>query len=491
MSIRTIAALAAATVLGLTACGGDNSSPTAGGTAPETATLAPASSALFVSVDTDFDGAQWQQAQTLLEKFPARDKVIDQLETALADEQVDFERDVVPAVGPEVGLVGFDLTSDDPPVVLFTKSPDTAKLKTLLAKGDNPVVTREVDGWTVAAETAAELDRFDRERGAGALADASDFEDALASVDVDGALLAYVGGAGVQKAFDQGLREEGAPPGLSAKLGTLRSFVMSASAEENGVRFDQAVALGDDLGLDTYTPALDEELPAKPLFFLSAANLDTLVRKGLDLASTSVPNFSEQRAQVEKALGLSLEKDVLPLISGEVALALYGVASGDIPVTVDVLVAVDDEADARRLMERLGALLELGDSGTTTKLQIGGVQATELTFAGQDVSVFWLVDDGKLQLSTSRAGLEALQASSPRLADDAAYKDALDASGAPGEVIGLAYADLRTAVPFFVSLEGEDVDADTRANLEPLQSVVASVTQDGDVVRTSGFLGIG
>jgi uncharacterized protein DUF3352 len=481
--------LALLLALTLAACGGDGGT-SGGGKAPDTASFAPASAAFFVSVDTDFDGEQWQKASALLDKFPSRDKLVRQLKQELAQDDVDFERDIKPTVGPEVGIVGFGL-SDDPPVVLYTKSPDPAKLKTLLAKGDEPMIAREVDGWTVAAETKAELDRFDRERGGNSLADTPDFQEALSSVDGDAGVVAYVAGSGIQRAFSRVLLDEGAPTGLAESLGELRAIALSASAEDDGVRFGVATTREKEFGLEGYKPALDETLPAKPIVFLSAANLDKLARRGLDTAADVVPNFSEQRAQIEKALGFSIENDVLPLLAKEVAFGVYGEATGGLPVTVDAVLTVEDEAKARQLMDRLGALLELGGSGKASKVQVGDVQATEVHFNDGGISIFWVVDDGRLEISTSREGLEKLRGSSPRLADDDAYTAALDAAQAPDEVAALVYSDLQTAVQFFGSLAGAEPDAETRANLKPLRSIVATETEDGGTLHVSGFLGIG
>jgi len=105
--------------------------------------------------------------------------------------------------------------------------------------------------------------------------------------------------------------------------------------------------------------------------------------------------------------------------------------------------------------------------------------------------VLWAVIDGKLLLSTSRAGLVALHGSSDKLADDTAYTDALGAGDVPSKVTLLVYSDLQTAVPFFVDAGGSSVDAETKANLKPLRSVVASATQDGNSYTLSGFVGIG
>src|SRR4029077_16303782 len=107
-------------------------------------------------------------------------------------------------------------------------------------------------------------------------------------------------------------------------------------------------------------------------------HVDKTLRQVLDQVSKSDPSFQQQRTQIEQALGLTLEGDVLPLFKGELALGVYGEASGTLPVTVDAVLTVDDEAKATHLMDRLGALAELGGHGSTAKVQVGDVQATEL-----------------------------------------------------------------------------------------------------------------
>jgi hypothetical protein len=473
----------------LVACGGKSASTT-GGATPDTATFAPASSAFFVSVKSDPSGEQWQKASALLNKFPSRDKLLAEVTKSLRKEGVDWESDVKPALGPEVGIAGLEL-SENPAAVFFTKSPQPDKLESLLKKGDDPAVTRQIDGWVVAADKAADIDRFDSARKSGTLADESEFQDALDSVDSNGGVVAYIAGDAIQAAFERSLKESGAPPGLTKSLGELRAVAISASAEDEGVRFDALVKETKEFGLEPYSPALDDMLPAKPIFFLSAAHLDEAVRKGLEAVQSALPNFEQQRAQVEKALGFSIDDDVLPLLKKEIALGVYGEATGGLPVTVDLVLSVDDEDKARQLMERVGALLELGGTGTVTKVQAAGIQATQLKFADESFSILWVVDDGKLEISTSREGLEKLRADSGRLADDAAYTAALDAGKVPDEVSALLYSDLPAAVSFFSSLPDSGADAETLANLRHLRSAVLSETEDGTNLDVSGFLTIG
>jgi hypothetical protein len=488
-SMRTpIAGLVAFAALALAACGGstNSSSSTGGGTLPETASFAPASVAYFVSVDTDTNGDQWKKAVTLIDRFPAHGKLLDELESSLTKENVSWENDVKPALGPEVGFAG--LAANENAFVAFTKSPQPDKLAALVKHGDDPGVTKEVDGWTLIADTTAALDRFSAARSNGTLADSSAFKDAVDGVDADGIALAYVPGKTITGTIGEGLKSQGAPSGLGG-VGAVESLAASVTAEGTGARFDvTATGAGLSTG-EAFDPTLDETFPAKPLLFVDAAHLDQPLRKLLDTVQKSVPNFSQQRTQIEQALGLTLEGDVLPLFKGQIGLGVYGEASSDeIPVTIDAVLTVEDEAKATHLMDRLGALVQLGGNGTTAKVQVGDVQATELRISGE-YSVFWVVDDGKLWISTSKNGLEQLRKSSGRLSDDQAYKSEIDAADVPGEVTSLVYADLQTAVPFVQSFA--QLDVETLANLKPLRSIVASSTQDGDTTHVGGFVGIG
>jgi hypothetical protein len=470
-------------------CGSSGGSSGTGGSIPETANFAPASSAYFVSVKTDAGSDQWHKAGVLLNRFPSSGKLVAQLIQELQKQGVSYDSDLKPALGPDVGLAGLGLNGD---VVLFTKSPQPDKLETLLRKPPNPAVTRQVDGWVIAAEKAATLDRFVAARKDGTLGGTSAFKDGVAKVQTDGLAFAYVPGptisAGALKAA-QGQPLSSAQ--ITKALGKVQSLAASASAEDQGVRFDISGSLTDAPSSSTFEPTLDATLPAKPLFFLDVSGLGKAVRQALDQYQQQNPSFAQQRAQIEQALGLTLNDDILPVLDNELAVGVYGLSSGaSLPVTIDVAAKVD-EAKATKLMQRVGALLELGGSGKASTVNVGGLQATELTFTGQDISVLWAVTGGKLLVSTSRAGMAALNGSSGRLADDSAYTDALSAADVPSKVSMLLYSDLQAAVPFAVQAGGGSVDAETQANLKPLRSVVASATQDGDSYVVSGFVGIG
>ncbi len=471
----------------LAGCGGDTDTVSVGtGTVPQSASLAPPDVAFYVSVNTDFDGDQWQNLQALLQKFPSGEKLGQEIQSALNEDDVDFENDVKPALGPEVAFMGWNLDADEPNFVVATKSPDPAQLRKLVEESDEPGVTAEIEGWTVAAERQADIARV--QSASGSLADEEPFSDAVERAGEDPFVLAYLGGPELQQLVRRSAAEEDLPPSLTNSFSSFEALVFTVSAQNDGVRFGAAVNSDGAPEPSTYNPSLDEIVPAEPLLFVSAANLEELGTSALEEAEKE-PAFKTQLTEAEKLLGLSLRSDILPLLGGEVALALYP-ASGQLPVTVDLVMEVDDEDEARRLADRLTGLAEVSGSGKATKVEVGDLDATELTLDG--VSIYWAIWDGRLAITSSRQALEALDSDGQKLADDDAYKAALERADVPDEVVSLMYSSLEDAIPLVMGLApatGAEAD-EVRENLEPLQTALVYGTADGDDVTASGFIGI-
>src|SRR4029078_12409721 len=140
MNRLSLVLAAAALALSATGCG-EGSSPGAAG-----ASVAPASSQVFVSVDTSFDSANWSAGRELVGKFPDGERAVEWILGELGGKGVDFENDLKPALGPETDFVALDATSRGK-VVGLTQPDDRAKLDALLAKSDEPLVSRAIDGW--------------------------------------------------------------------------------------------------------------------------------------------------------------------------------------------------------------------------------------------------------------------------------------------------------------------------------------------------------
>jgi hypothetical protein len=461
---------------------------------PEGAAVAPASSELFLTVDTSFDSGQWEAAGDLLAKFPDGDRGIEYVLKELGDEGIDFERDVKPALGPETDVVGLDLFSDEGTFVGLTQPEDKQKLEDLLAKSDEPVVTREIAGWTAFADSEAILDRFEDERAEGTLEASDDFNDALNEVAGDALARLYLNGSALQA----GIEEEGNLPAGALKTllpgGKVPSFALALRAEEDGVRLEGAARLaGESGGLvpQPFEAELPEELPQGAIVYVGFNDLGSELAALKEFLAQVEPELDGDVARVEAQLGLSLEEDVFPLLSGEGA---FIIRPGFLIPELTLVTHVEDEDAAVATLDKLGRALaeQLPTDATPRTTDIDGIEARELPLA-PPLSLYYAAFDGHLVVTTSRAGISSLRAEGDRLADDPDFRAALDEAGVLDETTGIAYVNVGEAVSSLLGLAemgGADLPPELRTNLEPLQHLVVYGTKDGSTVRFTAFLSV-
>jgi hypothetical protein len=318
--LRLLAALAAAFVLLAGGCGGETR-PGSG------ADVAPASSALFVALNTEFDGDQWRAAEALVERFPGGNEAVRAaLRELERQEDIDFERDVKPAVGPEVDLVLLDFGAE-PTFAVLTQPRDEAKFRQLVEKGKDLRAAEELDGgWWIAARSQEVIDRFKQARETDSLADLDAFKDATGDLPDDALGTVFVNGDAVTRELES---DPATTPAARRALdcllpaGKVPSFGLALRAEERGVRFDATYRAELENTPESYESGLADDLPADALLFLSVNNVAEQIRAFLRCAGEADANFDRQLAQFELALGVSVEADVLPLFEGEAAVAVY------------------------------------------------------------------------------------------------------------------------------------------------------------------------
>jgi uncharacterized protein DUF3352 len=476
--------------------GGSKAKPGAGGV-PSSASVIPASVPAFVAVNIDLESDQLKRADALAKKFPGRAKALAQIRAELTKNGVDFERDVKPALGPEVGIAWLDFADNGNNVVGVIQPKDEAKFAALVEKANksdpkNPALTAKIGDWTAVADSQAKLDRLESAQNGAKLADDDRFKAALGDLPADALVKAYVNGLAVRQAVKTLPAFAGTGSVLSGTaLQQLEWISAAATAESNGLRFAAGAKAGKGGG--TYTSELVDALPAGAWTAVSFNNLAASLRKALD-ALSSTPGFESKRTQLEQALGFSVENDLLPLFAGEGALAVYPGPAGTSVPTVDFVLKVKDEAKARRVLERLTALARLGSIGTVRTVDVGGVTATELSPTGTNVAVYYGVSKGLIIATNSRSGLSSVGGSGQKLADDPLFKAARSGAEAPDETNGFFYFNLHAAVPALINLVGSLAPSqgllDARANAEALQSFFLYSTRDGDVIRAAGFLGV-
>jgi hypothetical protein len=482
-SVRSFALLSLLLVALVAGCGEDAASGPAG------ASVAPANAQLFVSIDTDTGSEQWKQAGVLLDKFPGGNKLIGSALDELSKEGLDFHEDIEPALGPETDIVGLDLSGEGEFVGL-TQPDDAQKLKDLLATGDQPMVSREIDGWTVFSDSDAVLDKFDAARKQGTLADASDYQDAIGEVNQDGLVQLYLNGSGLAETIAKEQGTSAAQLDTFFPGGKIPSFAVSVTAEENGARVEGASTSTDETAFttDNFKAELPDEVPGGVLLYADGNNLEQAFSNARDALAEQDPQFDQDLARLEAQIGVSLEEDVFPLFSGETA--FYVRPSLIIP-EVTLVTHVDDEDAAMATVNKLATAIDQYVPGAqrVIDVDIDGVKAKQMAIS-PPVSLYWAAFDGHLVLSTSRAGIADLKSGDNRLADDEDFKRALEQVDMPDETAGFVYVNLHDAISSILGLGGENVPPDVRANLEPLDGLVFYSSKDGEALRFAGFLAV-
>jgi hypothetical protein len=468
-----LAAVAAAT-LASAGCGAGGG----GGALPEGAGKTPAEAPAFVSLNTG-SSEQWETALKLAARFPAVGDVLD----------LDKLKQLKAAAGPEVDLVWTDFANDGNDVVGLTKPSTLAKLKAALS--GEVAFTDLGGGWVAVAGDRARLDRFTRIAGGDKLDGDKEFKDAFGKLDADAVVRTWVRGGLVQAALDRALASGGAAPRLTHELGDLRALAGFARAEAEGAALEVDGLIDPTPDPATFTPSLPDSVPGGALLYVSTTHLDDPTKIMLRLVGKSLPNFDTQLEQVQGVLGVTLDKDIYPLLSGESALAVYN--GGRIPPIL-FLQKIDDENKADGLLRRFSAIAQLAGGTKAETVQIAGKSVQKLTFTGAGVTVWDGVGKGKLFV-TNAADLarQAISGPDQSLADDSRFRSARDAAGLPDEVSAFAYADLQSGLPYafrLVEQSGDVVPPETRANTKPLEAALVYLRKDGNRLRISGFVTI-
>jgi Protein of unknown function (DUF3352) len=485
LNLLAVAALAVA----VAGCGGSTKT---GSVSDESgATLVSSAALAYAATDSDLSSDQWQQVDDLLQKFPIHDKLISELKKAVADEGLDYEDDIAPALGPEVDWVAVGSSPNDLAWAALTKPDSIDKAKALIKKLDaseggdrDPSATRVVGDWLVASDDEASIDRVLKGSGT-ALADDDQFKAAQAKVPGDALVKAYVNGRLAAEAFKSllGGAAQTTASGGSSPFGLDKLDWLSASlvAKDNGVVVEANVkgATPTGAGSAPYASKLISGVPADALAFATFRGsgdgnpIDQL---------RSNPALAPAVAQAEHMLGMRLEP-ILALLGHETA--VYVRRGPGLPEFSFVLESPDTSralATLDRLAQRVATLTgaKLGDESN-------GVRSLNL---GQ-VTLRWTGFDGRVLLTTGPTGIDDYRASGDKLADDSGFKDALDAAGVPDKTNGFVYVDLRQSLELiqnYVGLSGEKVPAELRENLKPLQSFVAYATSSDGTGTASAFL---
>jgi Protein of unknown function (DUF3352) len=493
MRARLLTGFAAA-LLGivLTGCGG--SGPSVSG--ESSASLIDDGALAFVTIDSDLGSDQWQKVDDLLKKFPDREKLLDYLRSSLEKEAgLDYDRDVKPALGPEVD-VAVAMNGGKPAVAVLTQPDDVDKFKALVAKarqsdesnvsdsGETTAI-KKVGDWYAASDTEASIDAVVAPEGGANLADDAQFKDANAELPDDALAKAYVNIRAIVPLVKGYLRTEGGqvPEDLYG-LDEVDWFSAAVRAEDGGIRLEGAskgAGVKRLTGGGDFTSVLLPSIPRGVLGFLDfqgGATFDNL--KALE---------AEAGLELRRALGVSFA-DLAPLFRNEIA--FYVRSDAPLPEFSLALETPDEQAAQAAADKLMSALArKLGTQIQTT--EENGLTVKTLRIPDAPLFVQWAVFDGKLVATTSPSGIRDFWSSGSKLPSDDNYDAARKGIGVPDANAGVIYVDLQQTIAEierYATASGEKIPPEVEANLKPLHALIGYAKVDGDVSRFAARLEI-
>ncbi|MCI0635266.1 MAG: DUF3352 domain-containing protein, partial [Actinobacteria bacterium] len=394
------------------------------------------------------------------------------------------------------------LDGDTPPVVLITRPADSAKLQALIAKADQPPVSRALeDGWVVLAESQEHIDQALATGGTALSADPG-FASALAAIPSDSVVRLYLNGAPLTALLQQSVEESGTGFDLGALTGagTLESLALALSAEAAGFRLDGIATTAGAPEVVTYEPKLTAVAPSGAILFASFSNVRAGIDQFLDMVAEQTPDFAQQLGQVEVALGVSLENDLLPLFEGEHA--LYVREGLPIP-EITLLLSPADPAKGLATLDQiaLGASSLAAQAGqtapyTVTSTDIAGTPAKQVTIGDTGFSLYYAQVGDNVVLTSAVSGIADLVAGAGSLAEDERFVEATGTAGLPGQTSGFFFLDFERAQSLIdllaSTLESGSVTVPSEGveTLGALGYLVVHAGGSGNTTTFAGFLGV-
>ena len=486
-------ALIGAAALSLAGCGASDKAASGG------AEIVPANAPAFVTIDSNADSSQWRQIEELLKKFPDGGQATRFLRASFEeDSKLDWERDVKPALGDEIGLVWLDFKNQGENVVGVTKPKDEGKFRAAVKKGNasdssgDELIVGELDDWLLISDSQAKIDRFKQQVPKGdSLADDAIYKDAVAELPDDSLVTVFARGRDLLQVID----DTALLPGGSLfqlQAGQRPEFIAAAlAAQDEGLRLVTASRTENQSAgqVETFESKLLADVPGDAVAFLAFHGGDALDKQLEQLRGEAMAQGALE--EFERMLGLKIDA-ITALFKNEVA--LYVRAGTPFP-EVTLLLEAPNEQDALATVDSL--LMQL----TKNKLaqpchapqEQAGVTVKCIGFSG--VSIRYAAFDGKVVVTSGAQSIEEIRSGGPRLTDDDAFKSARDAAGMPDATAGFVWLDFEDGLPLVFGLAeaaggSDEIPAEIRRNLEPLRSLVAWADSEGRTSSAQLFLAI-
>jgi hypothetical protein len=325
------------------------------------------------------------------------------------ESEIDFDADIAPWIGPEIGLALFPtspeaLEQGRLPLALLIASRDHQKADAFLGRlrqlagkegrrvedrahrgrsyqlwvsegpQNPPLAIGRLGEFVVVAVTEEAFQRVaDRAAGQGQSITASPrFRKVIQALPAQSVMMFYLDYQAMQKLSREALpRLQPGAPDLESLLGPQSQIIQAiegvgfaAELQAQGLRL-QSIAVIDrakvpqDLRASLDAPPISEALlgriPENAFGFFQAARIGQSLRRSLEILRRN-PEARRQLQDMEAALGIRLEEDLLAWMTGDLILAALPAPAGtppEIPVGVSLWIGTDQPEAARAGLERM------------------------------------------------------------------------------------------------------------------------------------------
>jgi hypothetical protein len=433
--VRRLAALAAAAALALlTGCGSSQTGSSTEG--PDPASIAPPDAPFFLEAVVRPEGDQRDALDSALSKLLVTDDpggfIADQLDKALAKQNLTYDTDVRPWLGPRAGLFfeNFKQNADGAAIVSTTDADAAQAAIDKAAKADRATERKRtyhgveyqldskgdaagiVSGFLVTGTDAAFRDVVDASRGQS-LADSGRFRSRRDAADENRFAFAYADPRAIVDALtssgqisESDLRA--AEPQLGAILEQPLTLTLSATSDQLTLETSSAAAQNPA----TNQSALLAQLPGDS--WLSVATSD---------AAQALAGFEAgpAAAQLRSQLGFDLGSE-LSNWAGD--LAVYARGTSIFGLGGALVIETTDEGASQKTLGELQAAFGSDPSFQVAPLS-GGDPGFTLVPAGTPLQIEFTQRDGKVVVGLGSASVDDVFSTDSRLGDTDAFNAAV------------------------------------------------------------------
>ncbi|MGH2592591.1 MAG: DUF3352 domain-containing protein, partial [Anaerolineae bacterium] len=450
-----------------------------------TAAVMPADTQVYLSFNPHFD--KLPNGDVVLKAWndPEIAKSIeDSIRDALEGNDLDWDQDIAPWLGDEIGLGTSNLPLDPnasretpPSLVLVAATRDTARSDALLAKlraaseangskyteqayrGVTTVEQTGPDSGTsmayatfnslvVVATSADDLHAaIDASLDGKGLDKSSNYQATLSQLRGGRAVTVYFDLALLLKALFERMEEAGGfqttPLSQSAleSLEALQGMAIGLSFEANGLRFEIIAStdvskLPSDQAAIFTAPANPNRLlraaPDSTFLFAGGQNLASLSRIFLESMRSADASVEESLQAFERAAEVDLEKDIFGWMTGEFAIvampgAGFGGGTSQIPFGLALIIEAADKQLAETNIHKLIQALAAESRAEISEVIVGDARLHALldNFNDEPVLVYGVLGDHFVLALSDNTAKKIAGAADGSLADDETFKTAI------------------------------------------------------------------